>query len=100
MMVLWGPVEDPPYSYGGWGEGESLMIPGEDITRGATVRGYLSLVIFEEDIGVFREGGEGERGLGIVLDVFHRGYGVRAMFVWGDEDLDGGLLDLDRSHGG
>jgi len=53
-----GPVEDPPYSYGGWGEGESLMIPGEDITGGATVRGYLSLVILEDDIGVFREGGE------------------------------------------
>ena len=85
-----------------WGMGgrESLMIPGQDITRGAAVKGYLSLVIFEDDIGVFREGGEGERGIIIVRDVFHRGYGVRAMFVWGDEDLDGGLLDLDRSHGG
>ena len=76
------------------------MIPGEDITRGAAVRGYLSLVIFEDDIGVFREGGEGERSLSIVPDIFHRGYGVRAMFVGGDEDLDDGLLDLDRSHGG
>jgi len=76
------------------------MIPGEDITRGATVRGYLSLVIFEDDIGVFREGGEGERDLSIVPDNFHRGYGVRAIFVGGDEDLDGGLLDLDGPYGG
>jgi hypothetical protein len=52
-------VEDPPYSYGRWGEEEGLMTMGEVITRGAAVGVYLNRVIFEGDVGVFHKGGEG-----------------------------------------
>ena len=44
---------------GMWGEEEGLMTLGEVITRGSAVGGYLNRVIFEGDVGVFPEGGEG-----------------------------------------
>ena len=41
------------------GEEDGLMAMGEGIPRGAAVGGYLNRVLFEGDVGVFHEGGEG-----------------------------------------
>ena len=75
------------------------MAMGEVVIGGAAVGGYLNRVLFEGDVGIFHEGGAGKGSLSIVPYVFDRFYGGRVMFVMGDEDLDGGLLSLDWSHG-
>ena len=66
---------------------------------GAKIGGYLSWILFEGDVDVIREGGGGKGSFRVVLDVFNRCEGGRAMFVVHDEDFYRNVMDLEWPHG-